>query len=133
VEGIVSNGGRKVLVIDDDDDVRSIIQALLESEGFEVSAAADGHAGLESQRKSPAAVVVTDIFMPDKDGIETIAALRQEFPLTKIVVLSGGAPKMALDYLRVAVELGAVIAIKKPFRPQELVDAVRGQGGWPAP
>ena len=115
---------RRVLVIDDDADVRDLIKALLESEGFEVAVAADGREGIELQKRNPAAVVVTDIFMPGKEGIETIAELRREFPQTSIVVVSGGTPLTGKDYGPVARELGAVESLKKPFRPRELINIV---------
>ena len=122
----------RVLVIDDDEDVRVFVQALLEGEGFEVAAAANGQEGLELQRKQPAQVVVTDIFMPGKEGMETIFEMRQQFPQTGIIVMSGGPSKRrhpGLDYLSLALNLGAVRSLKKPFATQELIDAVRELGG----
>jgi DNA-binding response OmpR family regulator len=120
------NGGRKrVLVIDDDEDVRDLIKSLLESEGFEVAVAADGREGLELQKRNPAAVVVTDLFMPGKEGIETIVDLRREFPQTNVVVVSGGTSLTGRDYGPVARELGAVATLRKPFEPRKLIDIVR--------
>jgi two-component system, chemotaxis family, chemotaxis protein CheY len=114
----------RVLVIDDDADVRAFLRSLLESEGYEVAAAADGREGLALQRSKPSGIVVTDIFMPGKEGIETIFELHREFPQTKIIVMSGGPSKKGLDYLSVALELGAARSLKKPFAPLELIDAV---------
>lgn len=124
----MSAGRKRVLIIDDDPDIRYLLQSSLERDGFEVSVAADGHEGLESLRRDPADVVVTDIFMPEKEGIETVFELRQQFPQTKIVVMSGGGPapaSSATNYLWVARELGAARTLRKPFEPQELIDAVR--------
>lgn len=125
-------GGSKtrVLVIDDDGDVRAFIRSLLEGEGFEVALAADGREGLEMQRKHPAKVVVTDIFMPGKEGMETIFEMRQQFPQTGIIVMSGGPSKRGagLDYLSLALQLGAVKSLEKPFATQALIDAVRELG-----
>jgi DNA-binding NtrC family response regulator len=115
----------RVLIIDDDPDVRVFLQALLEGEGYEVSTAADGGEGLALQRKRPAHVVVTDIFMPGKEGIETIHQFHGEFPQAKIIVISGGPVKKGTDYLSVARELGAARSLKKPLVTQELIDAVR--------
>lgn len=126
---------KRVLVIDDDADVRAFVQSLLEGEGFEVALAADGREGLELQRKQPAEVVVTDIFMPGKEGMETIFELRQEFPHAGIIVMSGGPSKRkgpGLDYLSLALQLGAVKSLEKPFATQDLIDAVRELGGPPA-
>jgi DNA-binding NtrC family response regulator len=124
---------KHVLVIDDDDDVRSFLQSLLESEGFEVSAAADGREGLECQRRNPAHVVLTDIFMPGKEGIETIYELRKEFPDAGIIVMSGGGSIRGVDYLSVAKHIGAARSLNKPFDPEDLLEAVREVGGLTAP
>lgn len=118
-------GAKRVLVIDDNPDMRRTLQALLESEGFAVSVAADGEEALRLQRDLPAAVVITDIYMPGKEGIETIYELRKHFPQTKVIVMSGGGRATGVDYFQVARELGAVKALKKPFAPGELIDAVR--------
>jgi DNA-binding response OmpR family regulator len=120
----MNKGNKRVLVIDDNPDMRRTMQMLLETEGFAVSVAADGEEALRLQRELPAAVVITDIFMPGKEGIETIFELRKEFPQTKIIVISGGSRAKG-DYFGVARELGAVKTFKKPFEPRELIDAVR--------
>ena len=116
---------KRVLVIDDNPDMRRTLQALLETEGFAVTVAADGEEALRLQRELPAAVVITDIFMPGKEGIETIYELRKQFPQTKVIVISGGLRAKGADYFAVARELGAVKAFKKPFEPNELIEAVR--------
>src|SRR5258707_1351546 len=95
----------RVLVIDDNPDIRATLKWLLESEGFAVALASNGTEGLELQRSHPASNVVTDIFMPEKDGIETILELRRAYPEAKIVVVSGGSSRGA-DFLNVARELG---------------------------
>jgi DNA-binding response OmpR family regulator len=116
---------RRVLVIDDNPDIRNTIQWLLEGEGFVVSLAENGRDGLGLQRRQPADLVVTDIFMPEQDGIETIWQLRKEFPHVPIIVISGGsAAKATTDYSVVARELGAKKTLRKPFDPQELIDVV---------
>jgi DNA-binding response OmpR family regulator len=125
VEARMHKGAKRVLVIDDNPDMRRTLQALLESEGFAVSVAADGEEALRLQRDLPAAVVITDIYMPGKEGIETIYELRKHFPQTKVIVMSGGPRATGVDYILVAHELGAVKALKKPFAPEELIDAVR--------
>lgn len=123
-------GGMRVLVIDDNADIRTLVRWVLESEGFEVSVAADGNEGLLSQRNRPAEVIVTDIFMPVKEGIETIHALHLEFPEAKIIAMSGGAMEARIsDYLPMALQFGAARFLRKPFQPQELIDAVRDLTG----
>ena len=121
----MNKGSKRVLVIDDNPDMRLTMQALLESEGFAVSVAADGEEALRIQKDFFADVVVTDIFMPGKEGIETIYELRKRFPQTKVIVMSGGLRAKGVDYFEVARELGAVKTLKKPFAPAELIDAVR--------
>jgi DNA-binding response OmpR family regulator len=119
------SGGVRVLVIDDDADLRTLIRDYLEYEGYEVATAADGREGLESQRARPADVVVTDIFMPGKEGIQTIAELRRDFPRTKIIAMSGGGELIDVDYLTVARHVGAAMSLKKPFRLEQLAAAMR--------
>jgi YesN/AraC family two-component response regulator len=102
---------------------------LLELEGYEVATAGNGIDALEAQRQDPAAIVLTDIFMPDAEGMETIVRLREEFPQVRIIVMSGGGAYRGANYLKLARELGAVRALKKPFPPQELIDAMREVAG----
>ena len=121
------DGKKRVLVIDDDPHVRLLVQSLLEAEGFDVRTAADGREGLELQEGEPADVVVTDIFMPNQDGMETIHELRSKFPDTSIVVVSGGGSATSnIDYLHIARLLGATHTLQKPVQPDLLVDVVRG-------
>jgi DNA-binding response OmpR family regulator len=115
----------RVLVIDDDADLRELISDSLERDGFEVASAANGAQGLAAQRGNPAHIVITDIFMPEKEGVETLVTLRKEFPRTKIIVMSGGGAKTSVDYLSVARELGAAKSFSKPFELQALSAAVR--------
>ena len=122
----MNDGRMRVLVIEDDADLRSLIHSYLEEEGFEVTTAADGREGLQRLRRSPAEVVVTDIFMPNKEGIETVFDLRHEFPDTRIVVMSGGTGVVkGMDYLGLARKLGANKTLAKPFTMKQLADAVR--------
>jgi DNA-binding response OmpR family regulator len=120
-----SCSGVRVLIVDDDPGVRNFLQMVLEVEGYEVAYASDGNEALAVQRENPAAVIVTDIFMPVAEGIETLVKLREEFPRTSIIVMSGGGARGGADYLALARELGAARTLKKPFAPQELIDAVR--------
>ena len=78
-----------ILVIDDDIDLRVIMQEALQAEGYEVSVAADGAQGIALQQKQPASLLITDIFMPNKEGIETIRDFRKEFPNVPIIAMSG--------------------------------------------
>ena len=116
----------RVLVIDDNQDVRDLIQFILEGAGYSVELAADGEAGLRSHRARPADVVITDIFMPNQDGLETIARLREEYPRVRVVAMSGGGGSGVKGgcYLSTAREIGAHVLLPKPFDLDQLLRAV---------
>lgn len=115
----------RVIVIEDNADFRKLALRWFESYGIEAAGAANGAQGIELQRARPADVIVTDIFMPDMEGIETIDGLRKEFPAAKIIAMSGRDPMVKFDVFEVAREVGAMKTFKKPFRFEELVAAVR--------
>ena len=121
----MSGEPRRVLVVDDSADIRGFMRAALEHEGYRVALAENGRQALERQREQPAELLVTDIFMPDVDGIETIARFKSEFPSVPVIAMSaGGAAKMQ-DYLRIAGYIGADAVLAKPFGVEELVRTVR--------
>lgn len=113
-----------MLVIDDEAIIREGLRALLQEEGHTVHGAADGGEGLQHVRYHPVDLVITDIVMPRKDGIETIIELRRHHPDIKIVAISGGGGREHGDYLMVAGRLGANRTLAKPFTPQAILDAV---------
>ena len=115
----------RVLVIEDNEDFRKLTLRWFQSCGIDAEGAPNGERGLALQRARPADVIVTDIFMPEMDGIETIQDLRREFPGAKIIAMSGRDPVMEFDVFQVAREIGAERTFKKPFRFEELVAAVR--------
>lgn len=114
----------RILVIDDDEKLCEVIRLFLEHAGHEVFTAGNGRVALEIQRQTPADVIITDIFMPEKEGTEIIMDLSEEFPEAKIIAISGGGNVAGLDALRLAENLGAVKAFQKPFKPEELLAAV---------
>ena len=115
----------RILVIDDEEDIRTIYRTILEREGFEVEEAADGMQGLNFFRKNPADLIITDILMPEKEGIETIKEFKKDFPDVKIIAISGGGSFGNSEiYLRIAHKLGAVRTFQKPVCRQELVSSV---------
>lgn len=117
----------RVLIVDDDAELRTSLQALLESAGYEVETASNGAQALEKQLGRPAAILVSDIFMPEADGLETIHAFRMAYPQMRIVAISGHSdPRMKVNYLSVAAEAGADVLLRKPFGSRALLDAVRG-------
>ena len=116
----------RILVIDDDESVRKAIRRVLEPLGHEVLEADDGAVGLTLVATKGADLVITDIFMPGQDGIETVRRMRKEFPGVKMLVMSGGDSTGRMDLRRDAVLLGAAGSLRKPFERDELVQAVRG-------
>jgi CheY-like chemotaxis protein len=119
----------RVLVIEDDECFRSLTLRWLQSYGIEAEGAAHGARGLALQRQRPADVIVTDMFMPEMEGFETIHDLREEFPQAKIIAISGRSPKAKYDVLQSARQVGAARTFEKPFRFEELVAAVRELAG----
>jgi CheY-like chemotaxis protein len=114
----------KILVIDDDAQVREMMSLVLTREGHTVTEAVDGEDGLRSTRSSSFEVVVTDIVMPNKEGLETIVELRRNMPGVKIIAISGGGRIAPTDYLSIAKRLGADRVFAKPVERRALLDAV---------
>lgn len=110
----------KVLVIDDDEAMRSMLVQMLHRLGYEVAAASNGRAGLDLVRASPPDLVITDLLMPEKDGIETIMELRRLDPSLRVIAISGGGRFGSADYLHMARKLGAVATLEKPFEREQL-------------
>jgi YesN/AraC family two-component response regulator len=94
-------------------------------EGFEVTTADDGQKGVKSFREHPADLVITDIIMPEKEGIECIKELKRDFADIKIIAISGGGRIGPFDYLDLAKKFGAKRVFKKPFDWPEMLDAIR--------
>jgi len=111
----------RVLVVDDNSDMRSFLKLVLERAGFEAQVAADGQRALDLQRERPADVLITDIFMPESDGIELIARFKSGFPQVKIIAMSGGGHVSKKDYLPVAKAIGADGVLQKPFAAETLL------------
>lgn len=113
-----------VLVIDDEAPMRKMIRTILESAEYAVLEAADGVAGLKLFRDQCPQLVITDILMPEKEGIETIREIRQRDPRARIVAISGGPRLASSDFLSMAEKLGAMETLRKPFRRNELLACV---------
>ncbi len=114
----------KILIIDDDVQIRKLLQNLLDRAGYEVAVAADGKEGLDAYRRAPADLIITDLIMPEKEGIEMILELRQESPVVKIIAISGGARIAPENYLRMAESLGASRTFSKPVDRKALLAAI---------
>jgi CheY-like chemotaxis protein len=115
----------RILVIDDEASVRKMLRHMLERAGHEVAEAEDGGVGLRFYREHPTDLIITDILMPDKEGIETILQLRKIHPQVKIIAISGGGHMNKHDLLVTAQRLGATRTLAKPFERQELLAAVQ--------
>jgi len=115
-----------VLVIDDDPAVLHSLANVFEACGIAIATARDGLAGLEAFRRISPAVVLTDIIMPEQDGIGLIMEMRRERPGVKIIAMSGSGRIGKLDFLTVAKSLGADSVVQKPFDIDELVTMIRG-------
>jgi len=114
----------RILIVDDVPAVRATWRDILEEAGHEVLEAADGSKALPILSREPVDLVMTDIFMPDKDGIETITEIRSARPDVKIIAASGYAENRTSPYLRIAQHLGADAVLGKPIDSEELVSTV---------
>jgi len=115
----------RVLVVDDQPDVCEFVALGLQSAGFDVDVATNGREALERQQLAAADVVITDIFMPDMDGIEAIDRIKTQFPHTRIVAMSSAGSPRHQNYLRVAQLIGADATLSKPFTTEELLVVLR--------
>ena len=115
----------RILIIDDDAAVRRIMRRVVERMGHEVEEAADGAMGLSLFRQGTFDLVVTDLFMPEKEGIETIMEIREDSPGVKILAVSGGMALDRMGPLEDAEVLGADASLPKPFAIHDLTAAVQ--------
>jgi CheY-like chemotaxis protein len=113
-----------ILVIDDEASIRTICRLILDSAGHQVREATNGLQGIISFRQQPADLILSDICMPIKTGLEVVRELRREFPEVKIVAMSGSSWP-GDDFLADAKACGAVATLAKPFQPNELLEVVR--------
>ena len=116
--------GQRILVVDDDPSIRRTLQLLLNREGHHVTQARDGLEALRLWRDQGGDLVITDLHMPEKNGIETIVELLSFSPDIRIIAMSGGGQTKRLDLLANAAMLGAVWTIEKPFTLDEMMTVV---------
>ncbi len=114
----------RILVIDDDELIRITLRNILQRAGYEVTLATNGQDGLKKFRERPADLVILDIIMPEKGGIEVLGEFRRDAPEAKIIAISGGVMGRETDYLAAPKELGADHCLAKPVRPRDLLEAV---------
>jgi two-component system, chemotaxis family, chemotaxis protein CheY len=116
----------RILIVDDNASLRRSLDQILTRAGHEVIQAADGAEASRISHDRAVDLVILDLFMPEKDGIETLRELRARAPGVPIIAISGGtADDTGVDLLKAAVLLGAVRSMEKPFTPAEMLDAVQ--------
>ena len=114
----------RILVIDDDRIVRDTLNVILAAAGHQVALAHDGKEGIKVFAEFQPHLIITDILMPEKEGVETIQDLRRLVPNLPIIAISGGGRVGNMSFLKVAQQFGADRTFAKPFEPDEIVSAV---------
>ena len=115
----------RILIIDDEVPIREMLRQMLEREGYEVIDAPDGKVAMNLHREEPADLIITDLIMPEKEGMETIMEFRREFPEVKIIAMSGGGRIGPEVYLQMAKRIGAMRTFTKPIERKALLEAIR--------
>lgn len=116
----------RILIIDDDDMFRDMLKSMIEKNGYDVVSASDGKEGMDLYRKEPTDLIITDIIMPNKEGVELIFEFERDFPDAKIIAISGGGKGSAGGYLDAVSNIPNVkFAFQKPFPMDELLTAVK--------
>lgn len=113
-----------ILLVDDDEQFRSMLAESLRLAGFSVDEASDGREGLRSYAQLARDLIITDLIMPEKEGLETIQEFRRNYPDARIIAISGGCRNGPYDYLKVAKALGARKVLAKPFARDEILEAI---------
>ncbi len=115
-----------ILIIDDEPQIRLVLRELFELEGYTVTEASNGSEGVALYHKKQTDLIITDLFMPDQEGLETIYKLKKEYPMIKIIAMSGGGgmgyPQSHLESARL---LGAIATFAKPVRRETLLKTIR--------
>lgn len=115
----------RILIIDDDDQFRLMLKRLLEMDGHEIFEATNGKEGIEAYQEETVDLVITDLIMPNMEGVETIIQLKRDYPEIKIIALSGGGRNEPQSYLNMAKMLGANYTFEKPFERIPFIEAVQ--------
>lgn len=115
---------KRILVIDDEEQIRNVLKKILERSGYKVSTANNGADGLHKFKRNPSELVITDLTMPEMDGMEAITRITKLAPGTKIIAISGGGERFPDYFLPMAGESGAHMTFKKPVSAKEIVRAV---------
>ena len=113
-----------ILLVDDDEQFRSMLSESLRLAGYEVTEARDGREGIKLYRDHPGDLIITDLIMPEKEGLETIQEFRRNYPEVKIIAISGGSRNGSVDYLKIAKAFGALQVLAKPFPRQRILEVI---------
>ena len=114
----------RIVVIDDEAEMLKTISGILEKSGHEIVCFAVARDGLDSLKAAPVALLITDIMMPDMDGIAVVREMGRDHPTIPVIAMTGGGRIKSGELLRYAKLLGAEDVLSKPFRPEDLTDAV---------
>jgi YesN/AraC family two-component response regulator len=115
----------KILVVDDENTIRVMLRGMLEKEGHEILDASNGVEACDMYRENPVDLIITDLVMPERSGIDLILDLKAEFPMIRIMAISGGGGITGrFDYLPIAKLIGAKYVLSKPFHKPELQSMV---------
>jgi CheY-like chemotaxis protein len=115
----------RILIVDDEPDILVILDRMLRKMNHQTILAGNGKEAVQRLEENPVDLVITDLIMPESEGIETIAVIRKRWPGVKIIAMSGGGRQSPVPYLAVAATLGADATLTKPFDRANLVDALR--------
>jgi len=123
-----------ILIVDDEEEIRVVLETLLKRAGFDIHIATDGDLAIKMYRESPTDLVIIDIIMPNKNGVDAIRALREEFPDVKIIAVSGGGQTGVLSYKPVSLQTTVFLSaaesavadavLPKPFSTKELLAVI---------
>lgn len=113
-----------ILLVDDDDQLRTMLKIVLTRAGHEVHEASNGNEALQAHRTHNIELMITDLIMPDREGLDTIREVRRNHANVKIIAMSGGGRNTPQDYLLLAKKLGANYTLAKPFSNQEILSLV---------
>ncbi|HDL17601.1 MAG TPA: response regulator, partial [Bacteroidetes bacterium] len=115
----------RILIVDDDVQIREMLQQKLHRSGYETVEATDGNVAIKLHSAQPADLIIMDLVMPEKEGIETIMELRRNFPDVKIIAISGGSRHLEPgNFLHLAKKLGAQHVLKKPFKLKDMLEVI---------
>ncbi len=114
----------RILLVDDDEPLRKMLRQMLVTLGHVVVEAGNGREAVMRQHAEPAEIMLTDLIMPEMEGIETILDFQRTFPAVKIIAMSGGGRGNASDYLKIAKKMGAACTLDKPFSADALAAAI---------